>query len=183
MIYINFDMDGVVADFDTFASDLLEREVNWNHDITKDEWTKLAAVPNFYQKLPVMENSVQFVKNVQRLVEDLRQFTRGQFQVGIRFLTAIPKRSSMPTSEQDKKIWASVHFPGIPVEIGPYSEDKQNWCNPGDVLIDDKKSNIDEWNAKGGIGIYHTGNDFTTTNRTLVTHIMKHLSSHMLETL
>ena len=34
-----------------------------------------------------------------------------------------------------------------------YSKDKQIYAQPNAILIDDKKSNINEWTAKGGIAI------------------------------
>ena len=34
-----------------------------------------------------------------------------------------------------------------------YSQDKQRYSNENSILIDDKKSNINEWAAKGGIAI------------------------------
>ena len=43
------------------------------------------------------------------------------------------------------------------MNIGPYSHDKQKWCIPGDILIDDRPSNIEQWTAAGGIAVYHTG--------------------------
>jgi len=33
---------------------------------------------------------------------------------------------------------------------------KKNYAAPNHILIDDRKSNIDEWRAEGGIGILHT---------------------------
>ena len=39
--------------------------------------------------------------------------------------------------------------------FGPYSKDKWQHCNAGDILIDDRQSNIDEWRAAGGIAIHH----------------------------
>jgi hypothetical protein len=33
---------------------------------------------------------------------------------------------------------------------------KQLFSEPNRILIDDMKQTIDEWNAKGGIGVYHT---------------------------
>ena len=57
--YINLDMDGVVADFDLFASNLLNRRVNWNEkDLSDEEWSILATVDNIYAKLPLIEKSV-----------------------------------------------------------------------------------------------------------------------------
>jgi hypothetical protein len=50
--------------------------------------------------------------------------------------------------------WANKHFPTIPVWFGPYSQDKQKRAAPGQVLVDDRMTNINEWIAQNGIGIY-----------------------------
>ncbi len=162
---INIDMDGVVADFDRFAFEVLGRETGWNRPtITPSEWAKLAAIPNFYQQLPVIEASKEFVQTIKKVVKQIADDT--EIEIQIRFLTAIPKKTKsadgwdgMPTAEQDKRIWAEKHFPGIPVEIGPYSQDKKKWCSDGDILIDDKDSNIYDWFAAGGWGILHSGTE------------------------
>jgi uncharacterized protein YfaT (DUF1175 family) len=52
------------------------------------------------------------------------------------------------------------------MDIGPFSHDKQKWCKPGDILIDDRPSNIEEWTGVSGIAIYHTG-DVDKTIKTL----------------
>jgi hypothetical protein len=41
-------------------------------------------------------------------------------------------------------------FERIPVLFGPYSFDKYKHCTPGDILIDDRTSNCEEWRAAGG---------------------------------
>ena len=43
---IYLDMDGVVADFDTFAEEILGRKIGWGttQDLTDEEWVKLASV-------------------------------------------------------------------------------------------------------------------------------------------
>ena len=53
------------------------------------------------------------------------------------------------------------------MNIGPFFRDKQNWCKPGDILIDDKWTNIEQWYAKGGIAIFHEG-DFDITIKNLL---------------
>ena len=149
--YINLDMDGVVADFDLFASNLLNRRVNWNEkDLSDEEWSILATVDNIYAKLPLIEKSVELVQIAKTAAREL--------DMGIRFLTAIPRRETMPTAQADKIEWAGRYFPEIPVEVGPYSKDKQKWCNPLDILVDDKLLNVEQWAAKGGIAVLHQGN-------------------------
>ena len=71
-------------------------------------------------------------------------------------LTAIPQKNDFPDAFQDKIDWMQEHYPGIRVHFGPYSQDKQHHCRPGDILVDDRTSNILEWRAAGGIGIQVT---------------------------
>jgi hypothetical protein len=72
------------------------------------------------------------------------------------FLTAIPDNNSVPYAIYDKVTWADTHFPGIPVFFGPYSSDKQVHCRFNDILIDDRKSNCEEWRSAGGIAHQYT---------------------------
>ena len=146
-IYI--DMDGVVADFDTYVEGVLGREIGWgtSQDLTDDEWVKLASVDRLYYHLPLMPDATKLVAYAKSL--------SSRFYVG--FLTAIPRRTTIPSAQADKQAWVDKYFPGMKMDIGPYSRDKQKWCIPGDILIDDRPSNIAEWAAAGGIAVYHTG--------------------------
>jgi len=160
-IYI--DMDGVVADFDTFVGGVLGREIGWgtSQDLTDDEWVKLASVDRLYYQLPLMPDATKLVAYAKSL----------STRFYIEFLTAIPRRTTIPSAQADKQAWITKYFPGMRMNIGPFSRDKQKWCIPGDILIDDRPSNIKEWEAAGGIAIYHTGDVNATIkyiNRTLV---------------
>jgi 5'(3')-deoxyribonucleotidase len=147
VIYV--DMDGVVADFDTFVSNLLGRPIGWEttSDLSDEEWKKLASVDRLYYQLPMMPGATKLIAYVKSL--------NTRFYVG--FLTAIPRRTTIPSAHADKLAWVDKYFPGMRMDIGPYSHDKQKWCIPGDILIDDRPSNIAEWTAAGGIAVYHTG--------------------------
>ena len=147
VIYI--DMDGVVADFDTFVGGVLGREIGWgtSQDLSDDEWVKLASVDRLYYQLPLMPDATKLVAYAKSL----------STRFYIEFLTAIPRRTTIPSAQADKQAWITKYFPGMRMNIGPFSRDKQKWCIPGDILIDDRPSNIKEWEAAGGIAIYHTG--------------------------
>jgi len=150
---IYLDMDGVVADFNKFASDLLGREIGWEaKDLTTEEWKRLGAVENMYLQLPLIKESVMLVGAAKSL----------STRFNVEFLTAVPRATTMPTAALDKKMWIDKYFPGFVVNYGPYSRDKQKWAMPGDILVDDKRTNILDWYNVGGIGILHTG-DFKVT--------------------
>jgi 5'(3')-deoxyribonucleotidase len=155
---IFLDMDGVVADFDTFAEELLGREIGWGdttQDLSAEEWLRLASVDRLYYQLPLMPDATKLVAYVKSLST--------RFQIG--FLTAIPRRTTIPSARADKQAWVDKYFPGMRMDIGPFSHDKHKWCSPGDILVDDRPSNIREWNAAGGIAIYHTGDVNATIKR------------------
>lgn len=150
---INLDMDGVVADFNSYAESILNKKVGWGkYDLTNDDWKELQKVQDLYLRLP-------FIRESKRLVDVAISYEPEWY---VRFLTAIPRVVTMPSAESDKKAWIFKHFGRFDVVIGPYSKDKQNWAKSGDILIDDKPSNIREWKAKGGVGILHSG-DFDST--------------------
>jgi len=147
------DMDDVVADWRTAAEDLLQLKFpngdQWAR-IPDEKWAELKRNSRFYRDLPLKEGA-----------RDLVQYCRDAVYEGkiedVRFLSAIPHNNDMPWSIQDKVWWAHHYFPGIPVFLGPYSHDKQDHCQPGDILIDDRTDNCVQWEARGGKAhIYRT---------------------------
>jgi len=56
-------------------------------------------------------------------------------------------------SRLGKQLWAKNNLNPKPKVIMAYSKDKQRYANENSILIDDKKSNINEWASKGGIAI------------------------------
>ncbi len=155
-IYI--DMDGVVADFDSYVSGLLGRKIGWGiSDLTSEEWDFVATHSDMYRKLNLIEEST-------RMVALCKSFST---RFNVAFLTALPREKTMPSAKQDKTDWLNHYFPGMPIYFGPFSRDKQNWCKPFDILIDDKPENVDQWAAKGGCGVYHTGTTFEDYDKTI----------------
>jgi hypothetical protein len=54
-----------------------------------------------------------------------------------------------------------LYYPNIPIFFGPFSKTKSDRCEPGDILIDDRLSNITAWMGRGGRAILHR--DYETT--------------------
>ena len=141
---IYLDMDGVVADFNMFASILFSEPYDVN--ITKypdEKWAILKQYPRLYRDLAVKAGA-----------HDLADWCRNyckKTDSTLLFLTAIPRNNQMPWSFYDKVHWANTYFPDIPVMFGPKSKDKHNHCTPGDVLIDDRMLNVGDWHNAGGL--------------------------------
>ena len=152
MTTLYLDMDGVVADFDEYAHRLLG--VPPSSGIYPDDiWKKLAANPRIYRDLKKLPYADRLVEECQ----DLALTKDWQLM----FLTAVPKGNDVKWAFFDKVLWTQKYWPHIPVMFGPYSKDKHMHCQSGDLLIDDRMSNIDEWRAAGGVAIHHVDIDAT----------------------
>jgi hypothetical protein len=148
---IFLDMDDVVADWHSRAQEILKLRVVKDSDrIPQAEWDKLKENLRFYRDLPVMAGAHE-------LVDMCKAYIARNPEYNLRFLSALPHDYSMPFAVYDKVHWGDQHFPGIPVTIGPFSYDKWRHCkNAGDILIDDRHSNCEEWEARGGIAHVYT---------------------------
>ena len=148
---IYLDMDDVVADWHSYAQQILKLRWDRNGErIPQEQWDKIKEDLRFYRNLPLMEGAHE-------LVDMCKEYVAKNPQYFLRFLTALPHDYSMPLAVSDKVFWAQGHFPGIPVTIGPFSYDKWRHCKTnGDLLIDDRHSNCSEWTSAGGIAHIYT---------------------------
>lgn len=154
MTTLYLDMDGVIADFDEYAARTLG--VPPSEGIyPADVWNKLAANPRIYRDLI----PTTYANSLYR--ECVNFCLTHNFDWA--FLTAVPKGNDVKYAFYDKVEWAQKYFPGVPVFFGPFSKDKHYHCRPGDILIDDRRSNIEEWRASGGLGILHKDYNSTIT--------------------
>ena len=64
-------------------------------------------------------------------------------------LLTSPSRND--TSRLGKNLWVRNNLQPKPKTIFAYSADKQRYSNENSILIDDKKSNINEWASKGEV--------------------------------
>jgi 5'(3')-deoxyribonucleotidase len=155
---IYLDMDGVLADFNTGARKYLnateqdEAEAEANGRWPERSWGRLVEAPNFYRHLPKMPQA------------DLLMLKALRFQDALgwrlRVLTAIPQKNEVPDVFQDKIEWMMEYYPGVVCHFGPYSHDKHRHCKPGDILVDDRASNCEEWRAAGGHAV-KVGSDYS----------------------
>jgi 5' nucleotidase, deoxy (Pyrimidine), cytosolic type C protein (NT5C) len=150
-VIIYLDMDDVVADWHAAAQDFLK--MRWHKEaerIPQEDWDRIKMNSRFYYELPLREHAEEIVQYCRDLL------AAGKIE-GLYFLTALPRNNDMQWAVYDKVLWAQENFPGIPVFIGPYSNDKWRHCRPGDILIDDRTSNCMEWANAGGLShIYKT---------------------------
>ena len=138
---IYLDMDGVLTDFDSAFKKIDGRsttEVEKEGDPAFWEHVKKGGL-KFWSMMPWMKDGRKlwnYVKNMD-----------------VNILSS-PSRS-LPDSSKGKKIWVYQALNPTPKLILKRAREKQEYAKPNTILIDDRKKNIDRWNAAGGIGIWH----------------------------
>lgn len=167
------DMDGVVADWERAAAEFFGRpqrtpDPTTGYSNTPEEWAALKQQSRFYRDLPLMPR-------VDELVTLARTY-RDRLGWDLLFLTAVPKDDDVPWAYYDKVLWAQERFPDIPVHFGPHSWDKWRHCRPGDILVDDRKDNCQQWRDAGGTAFRVTRNDLATVLTDIEVDLNKHLS-------
>ena len=141
------DMDGVITDFDKRFMDYTEKK--------------------FQKRIPPAQYEIE---NGKEAFWDFITKEGVKFWVGMDWmpdgktywnyikkynpiLLSAPSREE--SSKLGKRLWVKKNLPGTKLILA-YAKDKQKEAAPNHILIDDRKSNIDEWRANGGIGILHT---------------------------
>jgi len=137
------DMDGVVADFITYTTNIL------GHKFTDDDWDDLPV--DMFLQLPPMTDAHILWKYIK------------QFQPFM--LTAVPKESRGPIAKRawkDKSRWMKRWFGVSADKMYPVQrKNKANFAMDGrdhrpNLLIDDHLGNIQEFRKARGIGVHHT---------------------------
>ena len=133
------DADGVLADFDGAARQLLGMRPN--EFIAKHGrgtfWKRLARARSFYGTLPEMPDARRLFDAVKHLKPTI--------------LTGLPLGS---WAAPQKVEWAAEHFPGVPI-ITCMARDKHKHMHPSDVLVDDREKHRAAYEAAGVIFLHH----------------------------
>lgn len=140
MTKLFIDCDGVLADFDTHAYEILgmpSRQFE-AENTSKLFWDRLRNTPNFFRDMPLMPDAKHLVESTRHLDPVI--------------LTGCPRGD---WAQPQKKAWAEEHFPGIEM-ITCSSRDKRNFAKAGDIIIDDWHQYRHLWLEMGGIWITHT---------------------------
>lgn len=136
------DSDGVIADFDSRAVELLGgRQIA---DVPKGAlWATIERSGNFFESLALMPGAERLVQYISDNFEDYSVLTATGYT---------PKDAAA-----QKRRWYARHFPNLMVHVVDKSPDKAAmFAGPRAILIDDRAKSIDPWVAAGGIGIFHT---------------------------
>ena len=140
------DMDGVLVDFDKGFMDVskgihpdsLPRNRFWAmfYSVTKGNER------DYWAELPWMQDGKQLWSYIKKYNPEI--------------LTAPPNARA----EQGKEDWCNNNLGSVKVNF-KQARDRHHYAEKNAILIDDKASTIDKWNAVGGIGIHHTSTSNT----------------------
>ncbi|RVJ51449.1 hypothetical protein CN175_15875 [Sinorhizobium meliloti] len=148
-VTIYLDLDGVLADFDKRACEVLNGECHYRYDFIHGGdalWARLNAVPDFFRSFDKMPDADVLWDAVRHLDPVI--------------LTALPKTNPGVVDWQ-KREWVEENL-GQRVRVTTCeTHDKPLYCKPGDILIDDRSVNKARWEAAGGIFILHNRAVFT----------------------
>jgi len=141
------DLDGVLADFNAHAREIINHpeDAPVPEKWPEHDWHKIRNHKHFYRDLPLMPRAYEMAT--------IARGFRDTLGWELYMLTAIPGNNEMPHVFHDKIDWVNDYFSDIRVHFGPYSEDKQYHCKPGDILVDDRTSNCEEWRTAGGVAV------------------------------
>jgi 5'(3')-deoxyribonucleotidase len=133
------DADGVLADFDRGAQELLGMKPQ--AFIAKHGrgafWKRLAKARNFYGSLPKTPDAELLFDAVKHLKPTI--------------LTGLPLGN---WAAAQKVGWAAEHFPGVPI-ITCMARDKHKHMHPGDVLVDDREKHREAYEGAGVVFVHH----------------------------
>lgn len=136
---IYLDCDGVLADFDRGAAEVLgmpPRAFEARFGL-RAFWARLASAEDFFGRLELLPDAMELYEAVRH-----RQPV---------ILTGLPRGG---WSEAQKRRWAAQRFPGVEV-ITTSSALKREHCHPGDALVDDTVKFRHLWEKEGGVFIAH----------------------------
>ena len=141
------DMDGVITDFngrfEKYSKGIPPSE--YEKKFGKEKFWELADGEGvaFWVGMPWMDDGKKYWNYIKKYDVEL---------------LSSPSRSE--TSRLGKRLWVRNNLPGIKLTLAQ-AYNKRNYAAPNHILIDDRKSNIEQWRDKGGIGILHTSAEDT----------------------
>ena len=135
------DMDGVLCDFEKRFEDLTGLSPNAYRDKN--------GLNKFWKTID--EDGVRFWVGMDWMPDGKQLYD----YIKPNLYSLLSSPSSINSSRLGKRLWVKNKIPGTKLILAS-RKNKQDYAKENAILIDDLKPTIDEWNAKGGIGILHT---------------------------
>ena len=134
-------MDGVLVDFEKGYKDLTGVSTKQFPKGDNSFWQPISdAGAEFWANLPWMPDGQELWRYIKKYKPNI-----------------LSAPSQDPSSKIGKEAWLKMNLQNSFKKAYFYNRaNKKLFAGPNRILIDDMKQTIDEWNAAGGIGIFHT---------------------------
>ena len=147
---IYLDMDGVIADFEKRYKELYHmepREAEKKQQFN-DLFGEFIATKQFatLDEMPDASIGLEFLRKC---------------SVPTQILSSTAREETYDEISKQKMVWLQAHGITFNPIFVPGKKHKYKYATPNSIIIDDTKSVIDDWNAAGGIAIWHK--DWLTT--------------------
>ena len=141
---IYLDMDGVIADFTKRYRELykmMPREAEKNKQFDKffDEFIATGQFATL-ELMPGTMEGIEFLRKASAPTQ---------------ILSSTANEARYDAISKQKLIWLQTHGITFTPNFVPGKRLKQEYAAPDKIIIDDTGSVIEQWKAKGGIGILH----------------------------
>lgn len=151
IVYV--DMDGVIANFhgyfkELFGWDIPKISSDKKPEIDTKMWDQINGYgkSKFFEELPWISGS-----------QSMWHFIIDNF-VNVKILSALGKSDVEDgLTKKGKLLWLQHHLPNLKDEdiiLVVNKHQKKHYSRTGDIIIDDTPSVIEDWNNKGGHGIF-----------------------------
>lgn len=152
MVYI--DLDGVMADFDSWAREHLAGDDQQAYmemfvEHYKDCFKSLEPIQEGLALLSSMDRKEACILTA---MPNHTEFLETGTMLGYS-ISELERRYDV--MRNNKLSWVMKYIGDIPVLIVPSRKDKVRYAR-GNILVDDYIKNIDDWNSNGGRGILFT---------------------------
>lgn len=140
------DMDRVLVDIDKGFRLRFNKDPS---ELSDDEWWATArSVPDFFETLPPSHDFDNIITTADVL-----------FSQKWHVLSACPRRDYLNVARQKRNWLNKYNLTDIMLLPAPNAAGKAAFLQrPGDVLIDDRLSNLEEWKAAGGVSLLYNCN-------------------------
>ena len=141
MYTIFCDMDGVIVDFEKGYTELTNTIPTKSFNGKAEFWEPISkAGAQWWANLDWMPDGQELWRYIKKYKPNI-----------------LSSPSQDPSSKVGKEAWLKMNLQNSYKKAYFYNRsNKQLFSDKNRILIDDLQQTIDEWNAKGGIGILHT---------------------------
>lgn len=150
------DMDGVIADFMGSLCKVHGRAIPYSDPacLGKFDTEKLWGISDEEFWAPIASNSLEFWERIEKTPEADEIVKLAVLEFGIENVCILTAPSKDAGSVPGKRAWISRFYPSFSRRMIFATASAKKFCAAkGKYLIDDKDSNVDEFDAVGGTGI------------------------------